>query len=98
MMLEATHEEMVENYHRFLAQGVFELKGKEFRDFHKNELERLGYPLSTARLVKALFLDLLDFREATRSVRRAMREKKRRTPQDTPKLDAVLSSIYSREN
>lgn len=90
-------EQRLENYHRFLAQGVLELKGKEFRDFHRNELERLGYPLSTARLVKALFLELLDFRAATRSVRRAMRGKKQRATQDTPKLDAVLSSIYTRE-
>jgi len=91
-------ERMIESYHRFLARSVFELKGREFRNFHRNELKKLGYSLSTIRLIKALFLELLDFREATRTVRRALREKKQKTSQDTQKLDTVLSSIYSRED
>jgi len=92
-------EQMLENYHRFLARSVFELKGKEFWNYHKNELERLGHPLSTTRLMKASFLELLDFRQTTRRLRDAMgRKKKEKTSQDAQQWNALLSSIYSRES
>jgi glycosyltransferase involved in cell wall biosynthesis len=45
-------EQMVDYYHRFLARSVFELKGREFWSFHANELKKLGYPPSAARLIK----------------------------------------------
>ena len=92
-------KQVTENYHRFLARSVFELKGKEFWNYHRNELARLGHPLSIVRLAKASFLELLDFREATRKVRRARERKKRqKTSQDVQKLETVLSSICTREN
>ncbi|MBE9513734.1 MAG: glycosyltransferase family 2 protein [Chloroflexi bacterium] len=91
-------ERVIENYHRFLVRSVFELKEREFWNYHRNELRKLGYPLSAARLVKGLFLELLDFREATRSVRCAIEKKKQETSQDVQKLDTVLSSIYTKEN
>jgi hypothetical protein len=43
----------MDKYYRFLASSVFEKKDKEFWTFHKKGLERLGLPLSWARLSKA---------------------------------------------
>ena len=92
-------EEALEGYHRFLARRVFELKEKEFWNFQKSELEKLGYPLSTARLIKGLFFELSDLRQVTRRLRRAIRRRNvQKTSQDVPQCDTVLSSIYSRED
>jgi glycosyltransferase involved in cell wall biosynthesis len=89
---------VIENYHRFLGQSVWELKGKEFWSFHRAELEKLGHPISSAKLVKAFFIELLDFRQTSRRVRRAINERKRRkVPQRSQNLDSVLGSICMRE-
>jgi len=90
-------ERVVENYYRFLARSVFELQDGEFWNYHRNELKKLGYPLSTARLLKASLLELLDFREVTRKVRLALRRKKQNTQNDQ-QWNTVLSSVYNREN
>jgi glycosyltransferase involved in cell wall biosynthesis len=90
-------EQVLEYYYRFLARSVFDLKEKEFWKFHRDGLRKLGYPLSTARLIKTLFVELLDFREATRSIRCAMaRRKEQEKSQDAPQLDTILGSIYNR--
>jgi glycosyltransferase involved in cell wall biosynthesis len=91
-------EQRLENYHRFLAKSAFDLKGREFWNLHRNELKKLGYPLSVPRLIKALFLQLLDFKEVTRSVRHAMKRKKQKPSQEAQKLGTVLSSIYAQED
>ena len=92
-------EEAVEGYHRFLARRVFDLKGKEFWSYHRSELGRLGYPVSTARLIKGVFFELSDLRQAIRRLRRAMRRKKaQEASQDVPGWDTVLSSICSQED
>ncbi|MCR4405507.1 MAG: glycosyltransferase [Anaerolineae bacterium] len=88
-----------ENYYRFLARSVFDLKGKEFWNFHGNELKKLGRPLKAIRLIRALFFELWDFREVTRQVRQAIRLKReQKTPERASKFNAVLSSIYDRES
>ncbi len=42
----------IDKYYRFLADSVFENKGKEFWKFHKNGLRRLNLPLRGSRLIK----------------------------------------------
>ena len=92
-------EQEIESYYRFLARRAFDLKDRDYWNFHRTELKKLGYPLRTSRLIKALFLELLDFREATRSIRLAMAKRHdQNKSQDAHKWDAVLSSIYSRGN
>jgi len=88
---------MIENYHRFLAKSFFELKGKEFWRYHKDELKKAGYPLSAVKLLKAILLELLDFRTTTRRLRLALRGKKGQeiATGASPKLSTVLSSIIS---
>ncbi len=92
-------EQVLENYYRFLARSVFELKEKDFWNYHRNELKKRGYPLSAVRLLKASFLELLNFGNTVGRVRRALeRKKKQKTSQDDQKWDTVLSSIYSQES
>jgi len=92
-------EQEAESYYRFLARSVFGLKGREFWNFHGHELKKLGHPLKATRLIRALFFELWDFREATRQVRQAIRQKKeQKTPEGASKFQAVLSSIYNRES
>ena len=89
----------VENYHRFLARSVLELKGREFWRFHRDELRKLGHPVQTLRLIKALLIVLLDFRQAVHNLRRALAARKQPTqPRDVPTLDTVLSTIYTRDS
>jgi hypothetical protein len=72
-------EHELESYYRFLARRAFELKGREFWNYHRNELKKLGYPLRKARLIKTLLIELLDFREVTRRMRRGLASRKNQT-------------------
>lgn len=90
---------VIEDYHRFLGRSVWDLKGKEFWNFHKEELEKLGYPISRAKLVRSFFLGLFDLIETSRRVRCAMEERKRhKASQDDQEWDSVLSSIRTKED
>ena len=90
-------EQVLENYHRFLARSVFELNEREFWNYHRNELTKLGYPPSAIRLIKALFLELLDLRETARRIRLAIQHKKRQKMSGNAKeWAAILDSIYER--
>ncbi len=92
-------EQALESYYRFLARSIFALKGREFWNFHTSELRKLGFPLRTARLARALFFELWDFREATRLARQGIKLRRdQRASEGTPEFKAVLSSIYSRES
>lgn len=91
-------ERILGNYYQFLARSVFELKGSEFWNYHRNELERLGYPVSVVRMVEAMLAELVNLGSVFGLVRRAIREKRRKTSQDVQNLDSVLNSIYSRED
>jgi glycosyltransferase involved in cell wall biosynthesis len=92
-------EQVLEHYYRFLATSVFELKGKEFWSYHGDELKKLGYPLRPTRLIKASFLELLDLRETTRRLRRAVeRNRRQKTSQDAQgNLDVILGSMCAKE-
>ena len=65
-------------YHRFLAKNMFNLEGKEFWDFHKDELKRLGHPISLLKFIRAFLSELLDFRSCLMSVKKAMKNKQRK--------------------
>ena len=90
-------EQVLENYHRFLARSVFELNEREFWNYHRNELTKLGHPPSAIRLIKALFLELLDLRETARRIRLAIQHKKRQKMSGNAKeWAAILDSMYER--
>lgn len=46
-------EKKLKNYYRTLGRNVFYRRGKEYWDYHKRELGRLGYPISTFKLATA---------------------------------------------
>jgi hypothetical protein len=88
-------QQVLEGYYSFWARSVFELREKAFWDFHSNEFENLGYPISVAKLIKATFLELLNLRETVKRVKRALKEKNH---QNAEEWNAILSSIRTKEN
>jgi hypothetical protein len=52
-------------YYRFLAKSFFQLREKEFWDYHKKGIQDAGYPFSSVKLVKASFLELIERPKAT---------------------------------
>ena len=50
----------LDEYYTFLARSVFPLGEKEFWKFHRSELSRCGYPLSSGRLAKAVALRFIN--------------------------------------
>jgi glycosyltransferase involved in cell wall biosynthesis len=86
-------DQAMESYYRFLGRSVLERRGKDFWSYHRNELEKLGYPLSRARLIKASFLELLNLRDALGRIQQALGQKA--PSQDEGNWDRVLRSIYS---
>ncbi len=63
------------NYHKFLARKIFELKNKEFWDYHRTELKGLGYSLNWFQLTRAVLLELLNPEQAIRKVIQAFKAK-----------------------
>jgi glycosyltransferase involved in cell wall biosynthesis len=47
-------------YYRFLGNSFIHRREKEFWNYHKSVLEKLGYPLSITRVIKAASLQLID--------------------------------------
>jgi glycosyltransferase involved in cell wall biosynthesis len=87
-------EHELESYYRFLGKRAFELKGREFWDYHRNELGKLGYPLNKARLIKTMLIEFLDFRQVTRRVRRGLADRRGpNTSQDAPRMPSRMEKI-----
>jgi hypothetical protein len=61
-------------YHRFLAQSVYENKGRAFWEFHRTELARLKQPIHLPTLIALALLELLDPRQTWHRWRNARRE------------------------
>jgi glycosyltransferase involved in cell wall biosynthesis len=88
---ENRQKEVFDSYYSFLARSVLELRGADFWHYQQSELQKLGHPLSTIKLLHFLFRELLDFRESVRRVKRGIRAK--RIPaaqQDLKRLASVL--------
>jgi glycosyltransferase involved in cell wall biosynthesis len=49
-----------DEYYRFLGKSVLQLRGKEFWDYHRRELKRIGCPLNRARLLSATVREAMD--------------------------------------
>jgi glycosyltransferase involved in cell wall biosynthesis len=83
-------------YYRFLARSVLDLREKDFWEYHKNGLEKLGYPFSRVRIVKLLFLELSNLMDAKDRLQEAL--KRDPQSQDMEKWETVLSSIYAEKD
>lgn len=89
--------QVLDRYYRFLVQGVVTLRGRGFWRYHRDELKELGYPLSVPRLIKALFLELMNVREVVWMVQHGIRRRRAQGPsQNIHEWEQVLDSIYSR--
>lgn len=74
----------LDRYYHFLAKSAFEMREKEFWEYHKSELEELGLPLSRLRLFKAmLFLGLFPV-NTIGLIKRGLRRRSGVEPADTP--------------
>jgi hypothetical protein len=43
----------IQSYYEFLGRSVFQRRGKEFWDYHREGLKNLGFPLNWGTLIKA---------------------------------------------
>ena len=82
----------MKSYYQFLARSVFESRGKEFWDYHRNGLEDLGHPLNWVKLVKTLFLESSNLMNTKDRIEEGMKRGQR--SQDAEKWDTVFGSIY----
>jgi hypothetical protein len=58
--LKHREEELMREYYKFLAIGVFNLRNREFWNYHRRRFERLGYPFYSIGLTKAVCMKYLD--------------------------------------
>jgi glycosyltransferase involved in cell wall biosynthesis len=49
----------IKEYYRFLARSLVNRRGKEFWDYHRQEMKKLGYPISFLKLTAASVRPLL---------------------------------------
>jgi len=50
----------MQRYYLFLGQSLLWTREKQILDYHKNGMRALGYPYSRTRLLKVVFLEVLD--------------------------------------
>jgi len=89
-------QQVLANYYRFLARSAFEFREREFWNYHRAELKKLGYPLSWTRLAKAVLLSLLNLRDVASRARLALKRKRSQdTPQSVKSWDMVFNALYT---
>ena len=62
--LERRRDEVDRDYYRYLARQALALQGRDYWQYHRGELEKLGRPLRYGRLGLALAAELLDTRSS----------------------------------
>ena len=50
----------MQRYYLFLGQSLLWTREKQILDYHKNGMRALGYPYSRTKLLKVVFLEVLD--------------------------------------
>jgi hypothetical protein len=51
---------LINNHHKYLGHSIFELKNKDFFNYHINELHKLGIKLNYFKLMVAVIKELLN--------------------------------------
>jgi hypothetical protein len=67
---------MIQIYHRLLARSIFDLREKEFWDYHKRELNNLGHPVSLTKLIRAFFSEVLNLKYTAIRIKQAIQKKR----------------------
>ena len=57
---DACLKKRIRAYYRFLAYNAFQRRGRDFWDYHRKGLEKLGYPVSRAKLVRVGIASAMD--------------------------------------
>ncbi|MCB0212853.1 MAG: glycosyltransferase family 2 protein [Anaerolineae bacterium] len=70
-----TLQKHIDAYYYFLARKALEFQNKEFWDYHKRELARLGIEFDNAHLMKCIFYESLNFRDTFKTVKRNLRRR-----------------------
>lgn len=68
-------KEHIDSYYYFLARNVFEFQSKDFWAYHKRELAKLDIELNKAHLMKCIFYETLNFRDAVKTLKRNLRNR-----------------------
>jgi glycosyltransferase involved in cell wall biosynthesis len=92
--LDGCLQELLDEYYTSLAIGAVNVKTKGFWPYHKQRLAELGYPLSYARVAKAICLKLSDLLlNPKQTVEKLLRRRRART---TRKDVSGLASLEAR--
>jgi glycosyltransferase involved in cell wall biosynthesis len=51
-------KQKINEYYRFLARSLFQLREREFWEYHTNGIKKLGYKFSVVKLLRATLLEL----------------------------------------
>jgi hypothetical protein len=62
---------MFNSYYKFLARSLLKRKSKKFWNYHKTELDNLGYSINKKKLLKALLKELLNIYDSYRIIKHA---------------------------
>jgi hypothetical protein len=93
---EARRQRVLTSYYRYLARSILEHRDKAFWDYHRSEMKKLGYPISTVQVIKALLLSLLDLRQTTRMIRNGAKTSEKTGAHSTGDWDNIIDTIVTR--
>ena len=63
---------VIDNYYRFLARSIFEIKKRKFWDYHRKGLKNIGVHINPLKLIIVFFKELINFRDSFSRVRAAI--------------------------
>lgn len=61
---------LIHGYHAFLARSILAGKEREFLDYHRSALKKMGVPLRPLRLLRAIVAEALNLTDQVRRLRR----------------------------
>ncbi len=76
--LEKCLKNILDDYYRYLAVGFVNFRDNKFWDYHKRRLKECGYPLSYAKLSKAVTANIIDLLfNPKQTIEKALRRRSR---------------------
>lgn len=67
--------QVIEGYHKFLVRSAFDLKERDFFEYHKKEYRKLGFQISLTKLIKFSLLELIDLKSNVKRIARIITKK-----------------------
>lgn len=87
---------LMNNYHRFLAQMLYEFKGLDFWKYHRSELQSVGESIHKLKLLKSIILEMRFIRKNMKRLMNFIQAGK----EDDRGMNTSrqLNNIYSKDN